>query len=73
MASTHFASAHFASVHFLSNHFSGGTAQVVVAPVDYYNIGNDGLAVAQALLEVPNGHIIAIAMGTLIIIDDDLE
>ena len=73
MAASHFASAHFASVHFLSFHFSGGTTQVIEAEVPYYDIGNDGEAVEEVLMRVPNGHIIAIAVGMLFIIDDDLE
>ena len=70
MASTHFASAHFASVHFLSNHFSGGTAQVIEIP--YYDIGNAD-ARDQVLLRVPNGHIIVLALGALVICYDDLD
>ena len=66
--SAHFQSAHFASAHYLSSHFSGGTAQVieVVLPPDP---GADG----AALLRLPNGHIIAIAVGALIILEDDLD
>lgn len=70
MASSHFASAHFASVHFLSNHFSGGTAQVVTVPV-FDDVGGEG--VQEALLQVPNGHIIVIAAAALMICYDDLE
>lgn len=64
----HFQSAHFASVHFLSYHFSGGTAQViqVVLPPD---AGADD----ADLLRLPNGAIIAIAVGTLLLIEDDLD
>lgn len=64
----HFQSAHFASIHFLSYHFSGGTAQVVeaVLPPDP---GADG----GELLRLPNGHIIAIAVAALLIIEDDLD
>jgi hypothetical protein len=70
--STAFASAHFASTHFLSRHFSGGTAQVIEIP--YYDIGGHEARDARndILLRVPNGHIIAIAMGALLIMDDDL-
>lgn len=71
MTASHFASAHFASAHFLTRHFSGGTAQVIEIP--YYNIGNDGDIADDTLLRMPNGHIIALAMGALLIMDDDLE
>lgn len=66
--SNHFQSAHFASVHFLGNHFSGGTAQVieVVLPPD---VGADD----GDLLRLPNGAIIAIAVGALLILEDDLD
>ena len=69
--SNHFQSAHFASTHFLTRHFSGGTAQVIEIP--YYDIGNDGDPTDDRLLRLPNGHIIAIAMGALLIMDDDLD
>ena len=64
----HFQSAHFASVHFLSYHFSGGTVQVIeaVLPPD---VGADG----GDLLRLPNGHIIAMAVSTLLILEDDLD
>lgn len=64
----HFQAAHFASVHFLSYHFSGGTVQVIeaVLPPD---VGADG----QELLRLPNGAIIAIAVGALLIMEDDLD
>ena len=71
MTASHFASAHFASAHFLTRHFSGGTAQVIEIP--YYDIGNDGDAREDRLLKLPNGHIIALAMGALLIMDDDLD
>ena len=61
----HYQSAHFASAHYLTRHFSGGTAQVVEIP--YYDIGNDGDPRNDILLKVPNGHIVAIAMGALLI------
>jgi len=66
--SNHFVSAHVASAHFLSNHFNGGTAQVIeaVLPPDP---GADG----GELLRLPNGAIIAIAVGTLLILEDDLD
>lgn len=67
--SNHYQSAHYASVHFLSYHFSGGTAQVITVPVSE-DAGADGFLELQRL---PNGHIIAIAAGTLIILEDDLE
>lgn len=68
MPSTHFASAHFASAHFISTHFSQGSAQVIeaVLPPDP---GADG----GELLRLPNGHIIAIAVGALLILEDDLD
>lgn len=64
----HFQSAHFASVHFLSYHFSGGTVQIIeaVLPPD---VGADD----AALLRLPNGAIIAIAISTLLILEDDLD
>ena len=66
--SSHFASAHFASVHYLSSHFGAGTAQVieVVLPPDP---GADD----ADLLRLPNGHIIAMAVATIIILEDDLD
>lgn len=66
--SNHFQSAHFASTHFLSSHFSGGTAQVieVTLPPDP---GADG----AELIKLPNGAIIAIAIATLLILEDDLD
>lgn len=71
MTASHFASAHFASAHFLTRHFSGGTAQVIEIP--YYDIGAGGAIDEDLLIRVPNGHIIALAMGALLILDDDLE
>lgn len=65
---SHFQSAHFASVHFLSNHFSGGTAQVIEAVLP-----PDAGADDADLLRLPNGAIIAIAIGTLLILEDDLD
>jgi hypothetical protein len=64
----HFQSAHFAAAHYLSRHFSGGTAQAitVVLPPD---VGADD----GALMRLPNGHMIALAMGALLIMDDDLD
>lgn len=70
MPSTHFASAHFASTHFLSNHFSGETAQVVTVPIP--DVGGWD-AVDKILLQVPNGDIVVIAAGALLICDDDLD
>lgn len=69
--SNHFQSAHFASAHFLTRHFSGGTVQVIEIP--YYDIGADGDPRNDILIRVPNGHIVAIAMGALLIMDDDLD
>ena len=66
--SAHFQSAHFASVHFLSSHFSGGTAQEISVV-----LGSDPEADDAALLRLPNGAIIALAMGALLILDDDLD
>lgn len=66
--SSHFQSAHNASVHFLSTHFSGGTAQVIEAVLPPDPGADDG-----ALLRLPNGHIIALAVGALLILDDDLN
>ena len=66
--SSHYQSAHHASVHFLSTHFSGGTAQVIEAVFE-----DGGAGDAADLLRLPNGHIIAIAAGALIFIEDDLE
>ena len=66
--SSHFQSAHFASVHFLSNHFSAGTAQEIEAVLPPDPGADDG-----ALLRLPNGHIIAIAISTLLILEDDLD
>lgn len=65
---SHFQSAHFASIHFLSYHFSGGTEQViqVVLPPDAG--ADDG-----ALLRLPNGAIIALAVGALLILEDDID
>jgi hypothetical protein len=68
----HFQSAHAASVHYLSYHFSGGTEQVIVADIPYYDVGGEG-AVDDVLRRMPNGHIIAIAVGVLLILDDDLD
>jgi hypothetical protein len=65
----HFQSAHYASAHFLSYHFSGGTVQVIVAEVPYPDVGADG----GELLRLPNGAIIAIAVGALLIMEDDLD
>jgi hypothetical protein len=65
----HFQSAHYASVHFLGYHFSGGTTQIVVAEVQPPDAGADG----AALLRLPNGAIIAIAVATLLILEDDLD
>jgi phage tail protein X len=64
----HFQSAHFASVHFLSYHFSGGTAQVIEAVLPL-----DAGAADADLLRLPNGAIIAIAVGALLIMEDDLD
>lgn len=61
----HFQSAHFASTHFLSTHFSGGTAQVI-------EILDPGLDLSE-LIRLPNGAIIAIAIATLIILEEDLD
>lgn len=66
----HFQSAHFASVQFLSYHFSGGTVQEVVAEVPYPDVGADG---GEELLRLPNGGIIALAVATLLILEDDLD
>ena len=66
--SAHFQSAHFASAHFLSYHFSGGTAQVITVALPPDAGADDG-----ALLRLPNGAIIALAVGALIIMDDDLD
>ena len=65
----HFQSAHFASVHFLSYHFSGGTVQIIVAELPPPDVGADG----AELLRLPNGAIIAIAVGALLIMEDDLD
>lgn len=65
----HFQSAHFASVHFLSYHFSGGTVQEIVAEVPFPDVGADG----GELLRLPNGAIIALAVGAMLIIEDDLD
>lgn len=64
----HFQSAHFASIHFLTYHFSGGTEQEIeaVLPPDP---GADG----ADLLRLPNGHIIAMAVGVMLILEDDLD
>ncbi len=70
MPSTHFAGAHFASTHFLSNHFSGETAQVVTVSIP--DVGGWD-AVDKILLQVPNGDIVVIAAGALLICDDDLD
>lgn len=66
--SAHYQSAHHASVHFLSTHFSGGTTQVIeaVLPPD---VGADG----ADLIRLPNGAIIALAVGTLLLLEDDLD
>ena len=66
----HFQSAHFASIHFLSYHFSGGTVQIIVADVPIPDAGADGQA---ELLRLPNGAIIAIAVGALLIMEDDID
>ena len=66
--SSHFQSAHFASTHFISTHFSGGTAQVIEVVLPPDPGADDG-----ALLRLPNGHIIALAVGALLILDDDLD
>ncbi len=66
--SAHFQSAHFASAGFLSTHFSGGTAQAITVVLPPDPGADDG-----ALLRLPNGHIIALAIGTLIILEDDLD
>lgn len=66
--SAHFQSAHFASTHFLSVHFSGGTAQEITVALPPDPGADDG-----ALLRLPNGHIIVIAVGAMIIMDDDLD
>lgn len=71
MTASHFASAHFASAHFLTRHFSGGTAQVIEIPFVDFGVGSD--PTDDRLLRLPNGHIIALAMGALLIMDDDLE
>jgi hypothetical protein len=66
--SAHFQSAHFASIHTLSFHFSGGTAQVIEAVLPPDVGAGDG-----DLLRLPNGAIIAIAIGALFILEDDLD
>jgi phage tail protein X len=66
--SSHFQSAHFASVHFLSYHFSGGTAQIIEAVLPPDPGADDG-----DLIRLPNGAIIAIAIGALLILEDDLD
>lgn len=65
---SHFQSAHFASIHFLSYHFSGGTVQIIQAVLP-----PDAGADDAALLRLPNGAIIALAVGTLLILEDDLD
>lgn len=66
--SSHFQSAHWASVHFLSYHFSGGTVQVIQAVLPPDAGADDG-----ELLRLPNGGIIALAVGTLLLLEDDLD
>lgn len=66
--SAHFQSAHFAAAHWLSSHFSGGTAQEITVVLPPDPGADDG-----ALLRLPNGAIIAIVMGALLIMDDDLD
>lgn len=66
---SHFQGAHFASIHFLPYHFSGGTVQIVVAEVPKPDAGADD----GELLRLPNGAIIAIAVGALLIMEDDLD
>lgn len=65
----HFQSAHFASVHFLSYHFSGGTEQIIEAVLPPPDVGGED----GELLRLPNGAIIAIAVGAMLIIEDDLD
>lgn len=64
----HFQAAHFASVHFLSYHFSGGTVQVIEAVLPPDVGADDG-----ELIRLPNGGIIALAVGALLIMEDDID
>lgn len=66
--SAHFQSAHNAAAHWLSTHFSGGTAQIITV-----TLPPDPGAGDAALLRLPNGAIIALAVGTLLILEDDLD
>ena len=64
----HFQSAHFASVQFLSYHFSGGTVQAIEVPFD--DVGGPS---EEEMIRLPNGGIIALTVGALLILEDDLD
>ena len=46
--------------------------QVVEIPADIGDIGGEMATIREILLRVPNGHIITVVVGTLLIIDNEL-